>query len=343
MNRFLTAIAASATVLASLGCQFTPTAPFSGFDSKGTRLVGRFDAGPGGGVQNAVIGANATAASVQGIVVLLSERPEFAVTVDQNGTFTLSGLPAGSFTLVFQRDGATIGEVRFSSVRKNQKITIIVLMTSEDEVVLVDEQRDQVSFAGECPRGAGFWCQNKNGNNPNLSAAEFQTFAQGAATLLTGVAALDTAEEIAAAVCNTSNQFLRQLATLSLNLASNTVTSGTSLTAEQSPYLTVGAVFEAAVAHLKGTATLSAAAQQALKDVMDRINNAQNVAGCNQLPDDDVEPPPSETPGAGQVTICHIPPGNYSKRKTITIGASAWPAHQKHCAQGTCDSLGGCS
>jgi hypothetical protein len=31
-----------------------------------------------------------------------------------------------------------------------------------------------------------------------------------------------------------------------------------------------------------------------------------------------------------QVTICHIPPGNPSKKKTITIGESAWPAHQAH-------------
>lgn len=31
-----------------------------------------------------------------------------------------------------------------------------------------------------------------------------------------------------------------------------------------------------------------------------------------------------------QMTICHIPPGNPSKAKTLTIGASAWPAHQAH-------------
>ena len=36
-------------------------------------------------------------------------------------------------------------------------------------------------------------------------------------------------------------------------------------------------------------------------------------------------------PGAeAQVTICHIPPGNPSKRRTLTIGTSAWPAHQAH-------------
>ncbi len=50
-------------------------------------------------------------------------------------------------------------------------------------------------------------------------------------------------------------------------------------------------------------------------------------------------PPP---PSSGELTICHIPPGNYNARHTITIGVSAWPAHQGHCAQGTCDYLGPC-
>ena len=47
-------------------------------------------------------------------------------------------------------------------------------------------------------------------------------------------------------------------------------------------------------------------------------------------------------PSSGEITICHIPPGNYNARHTITIGASAWPAHQRHCAQGTCDYMGSC-
>ena len=48
-------------------------------------------------------------------------------------------------------------------------------------------------------------------------------------------------------------------------------------------------------------------------------------------------PPPS-----GEMTICHIPPGNFNARHTITIGVSAWPAHQGHCAQGVCDYIGSC-
>jgi hypothetical protein len=44
----------------------------------------------------------------------------------------------------------------------------------------------------------------------------------------------------------------------------------------------------------------------------------------------------------GEITICHIPPGNLNARHTITIDTSAWPAHQRHCAQGTCDYIGSC-
>jgi hypothetical protein len=32
----------------------------------------------------------------------------------------------------------------------------------------------------------------------------------------------------------------------------------------------------------------------------------------------------------GKMTICHVPPGNKSARHTITVGESAWQAHQAH-------------
>ncbi|HTG18066.1 MAG TPA: hypothetical protein VK747_22660 [Blastocatellia bacterium] len=36
------------------------------------------------------------------------------------------------------------------------------------------------------------------------------------------------------------------------------------------------------------------------------------------------------TPQAGQVTICHIPPGNPNAARTITVGAAALEAHLNH-------------
>src|SRR6476659_8001022 len=41
--------------------------------------------------------------------------------------------------------------------------------------------------------------------------------------------------------------------------------------------------------------------------------------------------------GAAKVTICHIPPGNPNNAHTITVGASAVPAHLAHG-----DTLGPC-
>ena len=354
MTRVLTCLAAGLVVLAASACQFTPTAPFKGFDEKGSRVEGHFDFS-GTSVSNraalrTTAGNTATNnASVEGIVVTIQERPSLTVTVDRNGVFTLEGVPSGSFTLVFTRDGITIGEIRLSYVRKNQGIKITVVLVSDDEVVLVKEERDEVSFSGECPRGAGFWCQNQGGKNPNLSREEFLEFAQDAATLLKDVEALNTSEEVAAAVCNTGNQFQRQLASLALNLAAETVKLDTTLVGERAPYGTVGAVFQAAIAHLTGSTRLSSSEQQTLKDVMDRINNAENIEDCDTESDDDPdeeeEPPvpPTEPPSSGSFSICHIPPGNYSKRHTITIDASAWPAHQKHCSQGQCDYKGSCN
>ena len=31
-----------------------------------------------------------------------------------------------------------------------------------------------------------------------------------------------------------------------------------------------------------------------------------------------------------KITICHVPPGNPENIQVITIGESAWPAHQTH-------------
>lgn len=46
--------------------------------------------------------------------------------------------------------------------------------------------------------------------------------------------------------------------------------------------------------------------------------------------------------GGGKMTICHIPPGNRSARHTITVGESAWQAHQAHGdRRGACGAGGG--
>lgn len=325
-------------------CGFNLTGPFEGFDGKGTRLSGRFEdpasaqAPSRAGVASA---ASFRVDDVQGIRVYVRENPSLSTTVGAGGSFTLSGLPAGSWTLVFERDGQTLGEMRFDSVRSNQEIRIVVSMVV-GEVVLVDESRDHVSFDEDCPRGAGFWCQNQGGKNPNLTAEEFEEFATEAASLLSSVEALNTKEEVAAAVCNTRNQLLRHLGTLALNLASGAVSRDDALTGGGS-FATVGAAFDRAVQLAQSGGSGSESNQ--VKDVLERINEGDALAGCDAGDDDpdDVPSPspsasPTTAPSGGKITICHVPPGNPNNRHTISISASAWPAHQAHG-----DTMGACA
>ncbi len=314
----------SAAALLLGACAFSPTSPFEGFDGKGSRVSGSFDSG----VAAQSEGASAAGPAFQGIQVTLQGNSSLSTTVGADGTFTLVGVPAGSFTLVFLRDGRVIGEIRFHNVGNNQEITIVVSLLSDGEVVLLEEHRDHVSFEGSCPRGAGFWCQSQDGKNPNLSQAEFKTFAGEAATLLSSVDALNSADEIAAAVCNTGDQLLRQLATLALNLVATPLDSTTPLKNEPQ-YSTVGATFDAAVAVANNPAA-STQVRNEIKDVLERINGNQNTDVCEPTDDDD-------NPPTGKITICHVPPGNPGNRHTITIDASAWPAHQAHG-----DTMGSC-
>lgn len=149
-------------------------------------------------------------------------------------------------------------------------------------------------------RTPGFWCQNQDGQNPNLTAAEFDQLAAEAAALLSGVPELDTPEEIAARVCDTSCQLLRHLAALALNLAANLIDEDTPLIGED--YDTVGEAFEAAIAEAQ-SATMNCASE--VKDVLDDINNNFNTDLEPDVCDGDEEPdagvpdaPPEEEPDA---------------------------------------------
>jgi hypothetical protein len=76
---------------------------------------------------------------------------------------------------------------------------------------------------------------------------------------------------------------------------------------------------------------------EATKDLFDAANNAGCPLGSDEAGPPEEENPPEPPGQESQVTICHIPPGNPANAHTITVGASAVPAHLAHG-----DTLGAC-
>lgn len=151
-----------------------------------------------------------------------------------------------------------------------------------------------------CPaaRSPGFYCQNQDGKNPNLTAEEFDLLEAEAGALL-GVALGElTAGE---AVCIKGNkapedQLVRHLAALALNLAANLIDETTPLT--DGSFANVGEAFDAGVA----TASDMEATKQernAVKDVLDTINNNLNTEpgeDCNGGEEEEEEEDDDEFP-----------------------------------------------
>lgn len=200
------------------------------------------------------------------ITVHVQSKPEIKTTVAADGTFTLRGLPAGSFTLVFLQGTDPLGTLNFQEVAPNQQITIEVRLV-EAEMVLVDEDRRGIGHAG----------------------IELQGPVQNVVTLST------TADS-------------------TFVIAGRTVIARPGVTAvrEGNTRKTVNDVTVPRQVHVKGTT---------LENSTDILAYEIKLQSPNETAGDG---------GGGKMTICHIPPGNPSKAKTIEIGSSAWPAHQGH-------------
>ena len=207
------------------------------------------------------------AAATDPITVYVLSDPDIKATVGADGSFTLRGLPEGSFTLVFMQGTTEVGRLVFGQVAPNQQITITVQLVS-GEVVLVDEDRRGIGDAGVELEGP---VQNVIVVNP---AADSRFVIKDRSVVARpGVTAIregNTAKTV------------------------NDVTVGRQV-------------------HVKGTT---------VKDSTDVLAYEIILQG----PADTSGGPAGET----QMTICHVPPGNPSKKVTITIGSSAWPAHQAH-------------
>jgi hypothetical protein len=200
------------------------------------------------------------------IEVHVQSDPDIKTTVGADGSFTLRGLPEGSFTLVFTQGGTVVGTLTFQEVAANQQITISVQLV-DTEIVLLDEDRRGIGHAGVEIEGP---VQNVIVLNP---AADSRFVIAGRSVVARpGVTAIREG-----------------------------------VTRKTVEDVTVGKQV-----HVKGTTV------EGSTDVLAYEIKLQN--------------PTTDTDNGGEkkITICHIPPGNPGKAKTLTIGASAWPAHQGH-------------
>jgi hypothetical protein len=202
--------------------------------------------------------------------------PLITTRVAADGTFTLRGLPAGEFTLVFMQGTAAplteIGRLTFAEVAVNQQITIEISIV-DAEIVLVDEDRRGIGHAGIELEG-----------------------------LVQAVLALNVAP-------SGESRF---------TIAGRTVIAMPGVTAirKGTTRLTVNDVLVGLRVHVKGTA----------------VEDSTDILAYEIKIQDD-----SAGGSEAKITICHIPPGNPDKKKTIEVGQSAWPAHEKHG-----DTLGPC-
>ena len=210
------------------------------------------------------------------IIVRVQEDPAVSVKVGSDGTFTLRGLPAGGFTLVFTQGGAVIGTQTFTEVQPNHEITIQVELV-DGEVVVVDERRTgighgDIEIEGEIEKIT----TGTNGEVKLLIDGKTVIFKPGET-----------------AVRDEDNQAL--------------------LITE----LAVGDTV-----HVKGVWVEGSSTDVIAHSILLQVGE-----------DDD-----DGTIGDGaKVTICHIPPGNPANQKTLSVGASAVPAHMAHG-----DKMGSC-
>lgn len=323
-----------------LACDFNPTGPFEDFDGMGSRISGTF-------VAQRTSGSALTAkpqSTFDDITVFVRQDTSIRTNVKSNGTFVLSGLPVGTVTIVFERQGQRLGQFVFREVMPNQEIRIVLELTDSGRVHLLEEDRDDAGL-GSCARSPGFWCQNQHGKNPNLSADRFEELAEDAAGLLGDVDALNTSDKIRDAVCNTSDQLLRHLAVLALNLAAELVSEGTALQGEE--FATVGEAFDHAVAIASDPAA-PRSARNAIKDVLDRINNNRNtVTDCNPTDDDDDDndnddddDDDDDTPTGASCSNVEIPRGAFPPPGECKIWDPRLPAGQQG-PPGNCNALCG--
>ena len=252
------------------GTSDNPVTPVSStVPAKTAVVVGNLE--PAAGKLSAVKAGAAfiTLAAGDPIDVSVQSDPAIKTTVGADGTFTLRGLPEGSFTLVFTQGGTVVGTLVFQEVKANQQVTISVQLVNS-EIVLVNEARRGIGDAG----------------------VEIEGLVQNVITLKPAADSL-------------------------FNIAGRSVIARPGVTAirEGITRKTVEDVTVGKQVHVNGTKVDGSTDVLAYEI---KLQNPTTTSGG------------TTTVVEEKITICHIPPGNPGKANTLTIDASAWPAHEAH-------------
>lgn len=111
----------------------------------------------GSGSASGELTASAGVKASGGTITVTVEGTGITTTVSASGTFELKGVPSGTFTLVFKKDGVEIGRVEITAAEGSEvKITVQVQATTETTTVIVieikidDEDGDETSTAATC-------------------------------------------------------------------------------------------------------------------------------------------------------------------------------------------------
>ena len=233
---------------------------------KTTVVVGKFDAPKSMGIPPLAVVPQAAS---DPITVHVLSDPSITTTVGADGTFTLRGLPQGSFTLVFMQGTTEVGRLQFDQVAPNQQITITVQLVS-GEVVLIDQARIGIGDAGVELEGP-----------------------------ITAVVTLNPTGD----------------SRITVQGRSIVVRPGVTAIRKGNTAMTVNDLTVNTQVHVRGTTVMGTTDVLAFEIIIQDTSSTGTGTGSG---------------GETQITICHIPPGNPTHPVTITIGQSAWPAHQAH-------------
>jgi hypothetical protein len=117
-------------------------------------------------VQGVVLGEGASVTASSGshadaaggtITVRVEGTPSLKVTVSANGTFKLEGVPAGTFVLIFEKDGVEIGRVSVTAA-DGAEVKIVVQIQGSSVVVVdlkVDGDDNDAEASRTCPISGG--------------------------------------------------------------------------------------------------------------------------------------------------------------------------------------------